>query len=41
MRERHACAYVGPGTLVCLKLYMYMWDLSLGIETLEEMRRKG
>ena len=37
----HACAYVGPGTLACLKLYMYTWDLSLGIETLEEVRRKG
>jgi len=25
-----ACAYVGPATHACLKLYM--WDLSLGIE---------
>ena len=35
----HACAYIGPATHACLKLYM--WDLSLGIETLEEVRRKG
>ena len=35
----HACACVGPATHACFKLYI--WDLSLGIETLEEVRRTG
>ena len=39
----HACAYVGPATHACIEaiIYLYTWDLSLGIETLEEVRRKG
>ena len=34
----HACAYVGQATHACI---VYTWNLSLGIETLEEVRRKG
>ena len=33
----HACAYVGPATHACIHRWkLYMWDLSLGIETLVE-----
>ena len=38
----HACAYVGMRAFIDLiALKLYMWDLSLGIETLEEVRRKS
>ena len=36
----HACTYVGQATHACIET-IYTWDLSLGIETLGEVRRKG
>ena len=34
----HACANVGQATHACIEA---TWDLSLGIETVEEVRRNG
>ena len=37
--SNHACAYVGQACFEAI--YVIMWDLLLGTETLEEVRRKG